>query len=288
MGALKIDNNETELLAKVLQELTGVVIPPQKRYLFSQRLTPVVELYGLRDVADLSKRVGTDPALRRAFIDALTTHETSFFRDSHPFETLKRKLLPDILGGIAARQRQGAQPHAFTIWSAACSTGKEVYTLAMIVDEVLRKNPQWGVEPDRIRILGTDVSEMTLETARRGVYATGEGLRGLPADYQRRYMEEREDGFHVVKALRKRCTFRQLDITRRFTMGPFDLVLCRNVLIYFDADTRVRSLERAHGTLAPGGVLLLGSSENVDPSLGTRFETKTLGRTRYFVAKNFG
>jgi len=110
MGALKIDDDETEFLAKTLQQLTGVVIPPQKRYLFSQRLAPVVEQHNLRDVAELSKKLGGDPALRRSFIEALTTHETSFFRDSHPFESLKRKILPDILAGIAVRQRQGAAP----------------------------------------------------------------------------------------------------------------------------------------------------------------------------------
>jgi len=111
----------------------------------------------------------------------------------------------------------------------------------MVVDEVLQKNPQWGVDPDQVRILGTDVSGVTVETARRGVYEIGEGLRGLPADYKKRYMVERDDGFHVAENLHKRCAFRQLDITRRFTMGPFDLVLCRNVLIYFDAETRLKT-----------------------------------------------
>lgn len=284
MGALKISDEEIEFLAKTLQHLTGVVIPPHKGYLFPQRLAPVLDKHGLTSLRELSSRVGSDPTVRRSFVDALTTHETSFFRDGHPFESLKRELLPNLLRGIAARQRRGKHPNAFTIWSAACSTGKEVYTLAMIVDEVLAEHPEWGLNPDRIRILGTDISEGSLATARRGVYTVGEGLRGLPRRYQQKYMEERDDGFHVAQSLRKRCAFRPLDITRRITMGPFDLVLCRNVLIYFDAKTRAKVLEGVHRSLATDGLLLLGSSENLAPEVVPLFDAKMCGRTRYFAA----
>lgn len=288
MGAVNLNRQfeTSDSLAELLRELTGVVVPPHKSYLFSQRLNPIASKYDLGSAEELVARVKKDPAVRRAFVHALTTHETSFFRDSHPFEALRRDLLPALLGRVSARQRAGRAPNAFTVWSSACSSGKEVYTMAMLIDEVLTANPQLGLNPDRVRILGTDISEPVLAEARKGQYSRGEGLRGLPKNYAQRYFDEHDGRFEVKADLRRRCTFRRIDITKRFTLGPFDLALVRNVLIYFDSETKSKVVSRVHDTLVDGGALLLGSSENLEPDVAGLFESKLSGRTRYFEKRN--
>ncbi len=285
MGALNLSEKleASEPLTSLLKELTGVVIPSHKGYLFNQRLGPLMSEYDLGSADDLVARVKKDAAVRRAFIHALTTHETSFFRDLHPFEALRRDLLPALLGRLATRQRAGRPPNAFTVWSSACSSGKEAYTIAMLIDEVLSANPQFGLTPDRVRILGTDISEPVLAEAREGKYSKGEGLRGLPKNYTEQYFDEKDGVFEVKSALRRRCTFRRLDITKQFTLGPFDLVMVRNVLIYFDPETKRKTLERIHQTLGGDGVLLLGSSESLEPDVQSLFESKLSGRTRFYV-----
>lgn len=284
MGALDIiqDLEGSEPLACLLKELTGVVIPAHKGYLFNQRLSPVMTAYELASADELVTRVKMDSTVRRAFVHALTTHETSFFRDSHPFDALRQDLLPKLLRRLSARQRSGVGPSEFTVWSSACSSGKEVYTLAMLIDEVLGANPQLGLTPDEVQILGTDISEPVLAEARRATYSEGEGLRGLPRSYAQRFLDETDSGFQVKTALRRRCKFRRIDITRQFTLGPFDLVLARNVLIYFDSDTKNRTLNRVHKSMGDDGVLLLGSSENLGSDVQGLFESKMTGRTRYY------
>lgn len=287
MGALnlKSDFGPVDELVPVLKEMTGVVVPPHKSYLFQQRLGPVMVKYRLDSFAVLAKRVRGDLTVRREFIHAMTTHETSFFRDMHPFETLRNKILPDLLGELA-KERRG--PNAFTVWSAAASSGKEVYTVAMMFDELLDENPQRGLDVNRLRLLGTDISEPVLDEARKAAYGQGEGLRGLPTKYRERYFEQKDGTYHVAPQLKRRCSFRQLDLTKRFTLGPFNLVLARNVLIYFDSDTKTKVLERIHGALAPGGVLLLGSSEGLEPGAAPLFDTHLLGRTRYYTKSKAG
>ena len=287
MGALNLKSNfgPVDELVPVLKMLTGVVVPPHKSYLFQQRLAPLMVKFQLDSFAALAKRVSGDLTLRREFIHAMTTHETSFFRDMHPFESLRTQILPDLLATLA-RERRG--PNAYTIWSAAASSGKELYTVAMMLDELLVGNPQWGLDVERLRLLGTDISEPVLEEARRAEYGQGEGLRGLPIKYRERYFEQRDGTYHVAPSLKRRCSFRHLDLTKRFTLGPFNLVLARNVLIYFDAETRAEVLRRIHRTLAPGGVLLLGSSEGLEPETNHLFESKLLGRTRYFTKAEAG
>jgi chemotaxis protein methyltransferase CheR len=290
MGALNIHSSlgSPDCLAPVLKELTGVVVPPHKNYLFQQRLSPFMSQHGIATFEELASRLGTDLTIRREFIHLMTTHETSFFRDIHPFETLRTSLLPELLQRLSARQRAGRPPNAFTVWSAAASSGKEVYTLAMLVDQLVTSNPQWGLDANRIRILGTDISEPVLEEARSGVYGEGEGLRGLPREFRDGFLEKKDRTYEVAPHLKRRCTFRRVDLTKRFTLGPFDLVLVRNVLIYFDNETRERVLHRIHDTLASDGVLLLGSSEAVDPGASHLYSPQHKGRTRYYIKATTG
>jgi chemotaxis protein methyltransferase CheR len=236
-------------VADLVRRRSAIQLEAGKEYLVESRLLPLARERGCAGVDAFVREVRTtnlEADLVRV-VEALATHETSWFRDQTPFEALRTQVLPDVLHrrGPAARVR---------VWSAACSSGQEPYSVAMIAAETLP--PGASVE-----ILATDLSAQILEHARAGTYSQLEVNRGLPAPMIVRHMVRAGAQWQVAPALRRAVTFRQHNLLDPAPPGPFDLVLLRNVLIYFDLPTKQAILRRVRQVMAPGGVLVLGAAE---------------------------
>ena len=254
---MQLRPGELPMLRQMVLQLAGVSLDDTKGYLIETRLGPIAEKAGCANFNELyfKLRYGAEPALTQQVVDAITTHETIFFRDGAPFEALQFKLLPEV---IDARERMG-QPKKLRIWSAACSTGQEPYSIGMILHEVLGDLRGWDIQ-----ILGTDISKSTLEAAERAIFPDHEMARTSRPQLMSKYFEKTPQGSRVVESVRRLVTFRQLNLlTPLFGIGPFDLVFLRNVLIYFEAATRRDIVQRVAGTLLPHGWLVVGASENL-------------------------
>lgn len=253
----EITPREYEAFKKFLQDASGILLGDNKQYLVKSRLRRLLEDNGLDTLGALMDRIHQPGQiqLREAVIDAMTTNETLWFRDNHPFRILAEKLLPELAA------RSGAQP--LRIWSAACSTGQEPYSIAMIIEEFRRQNP--GRLKGEVKITATDISKTVLETARRGEYEMLAIGRGLSPERQRQFFKELPGGsWQISPAIRAMVEFRELNLLERYLLGKFDLIFCRNVLIYFSAEHKKDILGRMHATLNPDGYLILGASESLN------------------------
>jgi chemotaxis protein methyltransferase CheR len=246
--------DDYRFLSDLLRTNSGLNLGPGKDYLLESRLQPLCGTVGLRDIPALVRtlRLGGDRVLVKRVCDAMTTGETLFFRDATPFQVFKERLLPDA----AARARAAGRP--VRVWSAACSTGQEVFSLAMVADEL---RVQLG--ETRVEFLATDYASATVERARQASFSQLEVQRGLPIQLLLRHFEKAGDNFVVKDALRQKVQFREHNLLTPCTgLGTFDVIFLRNVLIYFDVPTKREVLERLGKQLAPGGVLVLGGTEN--------------------------
>ena len=253
-----------ESFKQFLQDASGILLGDNKQYLVKSRLRKIMSEHRLASLGELVERLRRHPRgeLREAVIDAMTTNETLWFRDTHPFRILEEKLLPE------AAQHSASQP--LRIWSAACSTGQEPYSIAMVIDEFRRKNP--GRLKRNVEIIATDVSKPVVDAARKGEYELLALGRGLSADRQKKFFDHTPSGsWQVKKEIRDMVTFREHNLLERFNFGQFDLVFCRNVLIYFSGDLKRDILVRTHEVLKPGGYLILGASESLN-GLPDRYE----------------
>ena len=245
----RVSPSEFEALRELVYDATGIHLKPGKGYLVEARLGPLLVASGCASFRELCDRVREDRSgeLGRRLVDAITTNETQFFRDRTPFDLLREVLLPEL----AARRR--GRP--VRIWSAACSTGQEAFSVAVVALEAVGCG---GVE-----ILGTDISEAAVARARSARFTEAEVGRGFPADRRQRYLEPDGPGaWRVRPEVRRLCSFRQFNLMHPFrSLGRFDLVLCRNVAIYFRPEDRERLFRRVADALDPGGCLLLGGSE---------------------------
>jgi chemotaxis protein methyltransferase CheR len=241
-------------IAALLKDRSGLIITPDKRYLLETRLGPIVRERGLSSLSalmDAMRQPGSD-VVKNQVVDAMTTNETSFFRDSHPFDTLRKTVIPGLI-----ERRAGCR--ALRIWSAACSTGQEPYSLAMILKDHFPILNGWKLE-----IVATDISPSVLERARAGVYSTFEVQRGLPIQMLVRHFDQTGDTWRIKDELRRPITFRPANLLDDLSsLGVFDIVLCRNVLIYFDQPTKARIMHAIARRIAPDGSLLLGGAESV-------------------------
>jgi len=247
---------ELSLVAAYVLEVSGIVIEPSKGYLIRARLGPLLEAWGTAHYSGLVARARADPSgtLQGDIVDAITTNETSFFRDRRPFDLLAHKLVPDIIG-----QQLGRPRPRLDIWSAAASTGQEVYSIAMVLEELLFDTTRYG-----IRILGTDISEAALTKASRGRYTPHELSRGLDERRRDRFFRPVDGGWQVQDRLRALATFRKLNLLGRIRhVGTYDIIFCRNVAIYFSPQNRISLFERLAAQLRPGGVLVAGSTESL-------------------------
>jgi chemotaxis protein methyltransferase CheR len=245
---------EFEFLRALLKSRSGLALAPEKRYLAESRLTPVCQRLRLQSLSALVTvlRTGGNPAAEQAVVEAMTTNETFFFRDKAPFNLFRDVLLPRCLEMRAATRR-------IRIWCAAASTGQEPYSLAMILHEARSRLVGWQIE-----ILATDISTDVLKKAKVGAYSQFEVQRGLPIQLLMKHFTQAGDCWEVAPAIREMVAFKPLNLIQPFGhLGVFDIIYCRNVLIYFDAETKTDVLRRVAGALNPDGAVLLGAAETV-------------------------
>ena len=243
-----------ETLASLLRQGSGLVIGPDKTYLLETRLTAILKTAGLRDLDALAERVrpGGAGVLERQVIEAMTTNESFFFRDDKPFAHFRTHALPRLHASRPAAAK-------LRIWSAASSAGQEAYSLAMILAEC---RPQMSARS--VEIIGTDISREQMLRAQEGLYTQFEVQRGLPIQYLVKYFRKDGANWRVNDAIRGMAAFREWNLLADLRpLGQFDVVFCRNVLIYFDQPTKRRALEAIARQMAPDGVLYLGGAETV-------------------------
>ena len=260
-------------LQEHVRSQVGIVFEDNKHYLFESRLAPIVKQHGLGSINDLCTllRANRDVELAHQVVEAMTTNETYFFRDPAQYEVIRTVLLPKL-------KEERRDTRTLRFWSAASSTGQEAYTLAM----VLLEN---GLQDWNIQILGTDFSEKVVERARAGIYKQIEVNRGLPAALLVKYFRRSGLDWHLSDAVRRMVRFETIDLRKSMrTLGPFDLVFCRNVMIYFDNETKRNIMKEIHSTLFRGGCLLLGGAETAI-SLEERFDRLTVGNVTVYVAR---
>ncbi len=243
-----------DYLCTFIRARSGLALTPEPRYLLESRLQPLGRTRGFETLEALVRalRAGGDADLERAVVEAMTTNETFFFRDKTPFDTLRNDVLPRLLEARASTRM-------LRIWCAAASTGQEPYSLAMMLDQMGERLAGW-----RIEILATDLSTQALERARAGLYSQFEVQRGLPVQLLLRYFTQAGDQWQIAPELRGRITFRPFNLMRDFApLGTFDVVFCRNVLLYFDMAMKADILARIGRQIAPDGCLFLGAAETV-------------------------
>ncbi|TOC51686.1 protein-glutamate O-methyltransferase [Vibrio parahaemolyticus] len=262
MTAITISDQEYRDFSCFLESQCGIVLGDSKQYLVRSRLSPLVTKFKLASLSDLLRDVvaGRNRELRIAAVDAMTTNETLWFRDTYPFTVLADKLLPEV----AANKRP------IKIWSAASSSGQEPYSIAMTILETQQRKP--GLLPS-VSITATDISASMLEMCRAGVYDNLALGRGLSPERRRTFFEDAGDGRMKVKDNVKRLVnFRPQNLMDSYAlMGKFDIIFCRNVLIYFSPEMKSKVLNQMASSLNPGGYLLLGASESLT-GLTDKFE----------------
>ncbi|MFM8707483.1 MAG: CheR family methyltransferase [Planctomycetia bacterium] len=251
---MKVGPAQFAFLRSLLRRRTGVVIDDSKHYLVVARLLPIVKQRAIPSLDTLIDRLktGLDPSLERDVLNAMMTHETSFFRDKSPFETL-RSLIEELLP-----KRQMLRQ--LTIWSAACSTGQEPYSIAMTLNEHFADVlATW-----RVRILATDISEPILGKAREGVFSDLETNRGLPAELLKKYFRPLQGKWSIAQDCRRLVEFRNLNLNGTWpTMPVCDVVFLRNGMLYFDVPTRAALVGKMRRHVKPDGALLIGGAETM-------------------------
>jgi chemotaxis protein methyltransferase CheR len=269
----EIHSDNYRFLQEHIYAQAGIVLEGDKHYLFESRLAPIVKQLGLASINDLCALLrATRPAdVNRQVVEAMTTNETYFFRDPAQYDAIRSVLLPRI-----KQERRDTKKLRF--WSAASSTGQEAFSLAMLLLED-------GLGDWNVQILGTDFSSQVVERARSGKYHQIEVNRGLPAVQLVKYFRRAGVEWQLSEQIRKMVAFETIDLRKSLrSLGPFDLVFCRNVMIYFDAETKKHILKELHGTLFRGGWLLLGGAET---AFGAEewFERQTVGGATVYVAR---
>jgi chemotaxis protein methyltransferase CheR len=253
-----LQSEEWKLLSAYIQSICGIQLDSSKQYLMETRLRSLMEQTRCHSYGELYCRARGEAAgtIERAIICAITTGETSFFRDQVPFQLLRHKLLPEL---IARRSREGAARIPVRIWSAACSSGQEVYSIAIVLREMLGTAEKYD-----IRLLGTDISPEAVRRANSGIYNGVEAVRGTDEATLGRYFERHQEAWRVREDVRVLASFRTVNLTRDFSMlGEFDVVFCRNVAIYFSEADKLALFERISRSLAPEGALIVGSTESL-------------------------
>lgn len=265
-------------LAALIRERSGLVITAEKAYLVDNRLKPLASErgFGSLDALVAALRTGRDEKLKRDVVELMTTNETLFFRDTKPFDLLRDTVLPQL-----TQARSRGRP--LRIWSAACSTGQEAYSIAITVKENAARFRDWPVE-----IVGSDISPAVLAKARAGVYSQFEVQRGMPIKLLIKYFKQVEAQWEINADLKAMVHFREHNILQDLSiLGTFDIVFCRNLLIYFDNPTKQQVLERISRITATDGVLFLGGTETVI-GITSRFSPVPGSRGMYQLADNDG
>jgi len=281
---MELSTHEFNLLSDYIYSLSGIALAEGKSYLMRQRLQPIAESVGCKSFYEFYKRVQEDslPKIEEQIVNAITTNETSFFRDGHPFLAFEDHVLPWLGKQVRERKsrKNSRKGSKVALWSAAASTGQEPYSLAMLIREYAQANSHLGISKEDFGLLATDISSDALSTAMVGEYTRLEMKRGLSPDRVDKYFTAEEGNRWVIKsAMKNMVDFRQVNLIKPFTMlGGFDVILCRNVLIYFDSVMKARMIRQFCDMLSNGGFLILGVTENLH---ATADRTDGFERVRY-------
>ena len=270
---LILSNEEFDFIAGMLKQRSGLSLTQDKTYLLETRLHPLAKAAGLHDIPQLIKQLRTNPSgtLTYQVVEAMTTNESMFFRDSKPFDHLTKIILPAFKAAGRTKIR---------IWSAACSTGQEPYSIAMVLKEEAAKYPGLAAE-----IYATDLAEKVLERAREGIYSQFEVQRGLPITMLMKYFAQAPNNMWKINdAIKAMVKFTPANLLTSFTAhGQFDIIFCRNVLIYFDAPTKGDVLNRLAASLNAPGYLFLGGAESTH-GLTSKFKPHSEDRGLFTLA----
>ncbi|MDP3738752.1 MAG: protein-glutamate O-methyltransferase CheR [Hyphomonadaceae bacterium] len=269
-----MNSQDFEFVAQLLRKRAGIVLTGDKMYLLESRLAPLARKEGLPSIDDLIHVVRSrrEERLIAQVVDVMTTNETYFFRDKTPFLNLREAIFPQL-----AQARRGSR---IRIWCAACSTGQEAYSIAMMLDQ---DTSLTGGVP--VEIVGTDISDRCLERARQGLFTQFEVQRGLPIQMLMHYFTQQDDHWRISERMRQMVTFKKQNlIDAQYGLGQFDIVFCRNVLTYFDGPTKGDVLGRIAGTMNSGGFLILGATETTS-GISQAFEPAQDRRGLYKLAE---
>ncbi len=272
---VKITDQEMTRYIRLIYDLTGIVLDESKRYLFETRLFPLLKQYGLQNYSGLYQKAQKERLVEQEIINLMTTDESYFFRDNAPFDLLYQKIIPELLEGRGAMLRPRIR-----IWSAAASNGQEAYSIAMVCQELLVDLSRYQIE-----IIGTDISTKCLYRAHLGRYTKFELSRGMTLDRLNKHFTKTEEGYEVRESLRKLVQFRQANLHQDLSrFGLFDIIFCRNVAVYFNAEDRKRLFDRLAQRCSAGSYLILGSTENL-LGYGGQFERKVFQDKVYYQRK---
>jgi chemotaxis protein methyltransferase CheR len=263
-------NGVFQFISNLVRERSAISLEPGKEYLVESRLAPVARDNGLASLEDLVAAIRQPGAqnLTRQVVEAMTTNETSFFRDIHPFDALRQQILPELIN-------KRSKERTLCIWSNACSSGQEPYTIAMILREHFPELSGWTV-----RLVGSDLSTQILKRAREGVFNQTEVNRGLPAPLLVKYFQKEGLQWRIKDELRRMVDFHQINLVETWpaTLPKMDIVFLRNVLIYFQPETKKAILDKLKNSLRPDGYLFLGGAETT-MNLDSSFNRVQLDRT---------
>lgn len=264
---MSIDSASFDTIRNLVREKAAIVLEDGKEYLVEARLKPVCRETGHATIADLAKALRTRPAdLVTMVVEALTTNETSFFRDVHPFDMLRDEVLPDLIERRKATRE-------LNIWCAASSSGQEPLTLAIVIRNNFPELASW-----KIKILATDINQKMIERCQGGIYSQLEVARGLPAKLLIKYFSKQGTRWKANDEVLGMIEYKQMNLMSRFPpMTPMDVVFIRNVLIYFDSDTKAKIIAGVRSTLKPDGHLFLGTAESL-LGLSSDFKQQTFTR----------
>jgi len=277
---IRLQPEKQKSLAQYRYSLCAIPLDESKGYLIESRLAGLVEETGCASYSGLVQRAKSDPSrgLERRIVDAITTNETFFFRDTTPFELLRHKIVPEL---IDRRARTGAT--RIRIWSAACSTGQELYSIAILLKELLGDPDRYG-----IRLLGTDISDDAVARASRGLFSPVEISRGLSEAQRARYFVPAGGGWQICDEIRAMASFKKVNLMADFSaLGRFDVIFCRNVAIYFSEQDRTSLFGRVERALEPDGFLVIGAMESLN-GLCPQLESKRHLRSVYYQARGRG
>ncbi len=277
---IKIKPNEIKPVAQYIYEISGIFLDSNKTYLFETRLSSIAEELGCASFSELHTKAKSDRSknIERKIVDAISTNETLFFRDKGPFELLQHKLLPEIIDARSAKAT-GLRPN-IKIWSAASSTGQELYSIAIIIKELVPDLSRYSFQ-----LLGTDISDNAVAQASYGKYNKFEIERGLPRAQLQKYFTPAGEFWKIKDEIRAMVNFRKLNLMSPFVgLGKFDIIFCRNVAIYFTLEDRKKLFNKIADSLADDGFLVIGSTESLT-GVSPRFVPKRHLRSIFYLKK---
>jgi len=263
----KITPEELKIISKYIYDISGIDLDEKKAYLMETRLSGIADEVGATSFIDLYKKALLDPSksIKEKIIDAISTNETLFFRDTGPFDLLQHKVLPELID-TRSTKTSSILPTPIRIWSSACSTGQEVYSIAIVLKELLPDMNKYN-----IKLLGTDISDAAVAKASYGQFNKHEIERGLAKQKLEKYFEPNGDNWKINDEIRAMAMFKKLNLMLPFdALGKFDIIFCRNVAIYFSLEDRKSLFDRLADMLDTGGSLIIGSTESLT-GISSRF-----------------